>query len=182
MKAREIILIVVAAVAVAIAVYSFKREVKERVVTKIEYRTMPEEKKFAKIPKKTIPAPKQIVVIEKEAIAQEMDTVFEADDQVVSNADIPPSDGGTSVVTVLNMETGQSKTFAKEKPESLFSLRNDLEVGVRYGVSTENGQEGQIFSRWQFLRVGECKLGVYGEISSDPETTAMVELVFSPTR
>jgi hypothetical protein len=173
-----IVFIVIAAVAVTSATYNWYHP-KVKTITQTEYRTVTEQKEVVKIKRVEIPGPVRIITIDKQTIADKLDIHPLADNEhIISNADIPPSESGTSAVTVLNMDTGESKIIAKEKPFSLFGFPSNIEAGLRYGLASQSGQEGELFTRWQFLRIGKIYLGAYGEMTTKPEAKAMLEVSF----
>src|SRR6185369_2256952 len=79
-----------------------------------------------------------------------------------------PADGSPATVAIV----------AKEQPPALFGFPAVVELGLRYGLGTRNGQEGNLNARWQFLRVGNLYLGAYGEIGTQPEAKAMIDLSY----
>lgn len=178
----SVILIIISAIAVSSATYNWYHP-QVKTVTTTEYRTQIEEKEVVKIKRVLVPGPKQIVAIEKEVIVKELgiDPVPAEGKEIIANAVIDCGDNDTgdmSVVTIMDTTTGESTIIAKEKPLSLFGFPSDIEAGLRYGFSTKTVQEGNLFARWQFLRVGNAKLGVYGEMSTQPAAKAMLEVAY----
>jgi hypothetical protein len=152
---------------------------KTNTITTTEYRTVPEERIVTKIKRVIVPGPERVVTIEKEAITDKTGVTIPQGKEAVANADIEPSEGGTSVIAVLDMETGETNIVAKEKELSLFGFPSDIEAMLRYGTSTQGiGQQAEIAVRYQFLRVGKFKLGAYGELSSQPQGKAMLEVAY----
>lgn len=155
---------------------------KTTTVTRTEYQTVEKEKIVEKIKTVKVPGPKEIVTIEKIVIVEKLKlprTIADNPDIVITgNADLPPSVGGTSVVSTLNTATGVTEIIAKQKPLPLFGFPSDVELGARYGVSTTEIQAGNIYARWQFLRVGKVHVGAYGELGTRPEAKAMVDVSF----
>lgn len=176
-KIKDIILVFIAVVAVSSAVYNWYKPAK--VITKTEYQEVPKEKVITKIKTVYVPGPKQIATIEKEKLAEELNIYdFKEEEQPIANADIPPSKAGVSIVTVMNTTTGESHVIAKEKQLSLFGFENTRELGIRYGLSTQDGQAGNLFARWHFLRIGSFHIGAYGEIATKPEAKGMLEIAY----
>lgn len=170
-----IVFFIIAAVAASSAAWNWYHP-QVKTITQTEYRTVTQEKVVEKIKRVEVPGPTRIITIDKQTIADKLDIHPISDnEQIISNADIPPSESGTSAVTVLNMDTGESKIIAKEKPLSLFGFPSNVEAGLRYGLATQSGQEGDLFARWQFLRVGKVYLGAYGEMTTKPEAKIMLE-------
>lgn len=171
----------IAVIAVSSAAWNwFHPEVKT--LTRTEYREVEKEKVVVKIKTVKVPGPREIVTIEKQVIVERLslppDVATDDAKVITGNADIEPSESGTSVVSVLDTVTGETVLIAKEQPLSLFGFPSDLELGVRYGLSTQAIQEGNLYGRWQFLRVGKVKLGGYLEISTLPEMKAMLDASF----
>lgn len=173
------ILAVVAVVAVSSATWNFYHP-QIKTVTKTEYRTQVEEKEVLKIKRVLVPGPTKIVTIEKEVIIRELgiDPVPGDGQEIIANADIECGESGVSAVAIMDTTTGESRIIAKEKPLSLFGFPSDVEAMLRYGLTTRGGQGGSLAARWQFLRVGAFRLGAYGEVTSQPEAKAMLELAY----
>jgi hypothetical protein len=123
----------------------------------------------------TIPGPERIVVVEKEA-ARKAGIDIPPGQQVTTTADLPPTKGGYRTATFINMSTGVSITTAQEKKQPFLGLPNELEAGVRYGLSSKGAQIGTGYTRYNFLRVGKFNLGAYGEITTQPEAKVMIDL------
>lgn len=174
-----VILIIVTILAVSSAAWNWYHP-QIRTISKTEYQTVVQEKEVVKIKRITVPGPVRIVTIEKQVIVEKLgiNPVPGDDSEIIANADIPCSEGGTSIVTLMDMTTGESTIIAKEKPLSLFGFPSNIEAGVRYGLSTDTLQQGNLFARWQFLRVGKVYLAAYGEMTTKPEAKAMLEVVY----
>lgn len=174
------ILTIIALIALCSMLWNWYHPQVKTVVT-TQYQTVEKEKVVEKIRTVKVPGPKEIVTIEKQVIVKKLklpESVASNPDTVITgNADVPPSEGGTSIVSVLNTQTGETTIIAKEKPLSLFGFPSNAEAGVRYGLTT-SGQEGDIYGRWQFLRIGKVFVGTYGEITTRPEAKAMMEASF----
>jgi hypothetical protein len=170
---------VVALLAVSSAAWNWYHP-QVKTLTKTEYRTVTEEKKVREIKRVMVPGPERIVTIEKKVIVEKLgiDPIPDEGVEVIANADVEPSEGGTSVVVVMDTTTGESKVIAKEKPLSLFGFPSDVEAMLRYGLTTRGGQAAELAARYQFFRVGKFRLGAYGEVSSQPEAKAMLEVAY----
>jgi hypothetical protein len=172
-------LLIIALIAVASAVYSWYRPPK--IVTQTRYVEVPKEKVVARIKTVKVPGPERIVTIEKERIVKALELPEsvgnDQDKQIIANADIPcdESVNGQSVVTVMDTQTGESRILAKPKPLPLVGFENRKEIGARYGLTNE-GPEVDVYGRWDFLRVGSLHLGVYGEVNSQAEAKAMMQV------
>lgn len=174
-------MLIVAALAVASAAWNWYHP-KVSYLTKTEYQTVTQEKVVEKIKRVTIPGPKEIVTIEKKVIVEKLglppDVANDPNEVITGNADIEPTDGGASVVSVVDTVTGETRIIAKEKQPDLFGFPFDVEIGARYGVSTDKVQQADVYSRWKFLRVGKFYLGAYGEINSKPEAKALLDMSY----
>jgi hypothetical protein len=173
------LLIIVIILAVSSATWNWYHP-QIRTLTQTEYQTVTQEKEVVKIKRIPVPGPTKIITIEKEVIVEKLGINPAPDDnsEVIANAYIPPSEGGTSVITVLNMTTGEATIIAKEKPLSLFAFISEPEAALRYGITSRGLQQAEIAARWQFLRVGHFRIGAYGEVSSQQEAKAMLEAAY----
>jgi len=79
---------------------------------------------------------------------------------------------------VLDTKTGESKLIAKQQPVPFIDFENKKEIGVRYGATIKNGMEADIYGRWDFLRIGNVHLGVYGEANTSGDAKAMVGISY----
>lgn len=178
-------LAIVAIIAVCSALWNWYHP-RTQTVTKTEYKTQTEEKVVEKIKRITVPGPERIVTIEKPVIVRELglpqSVADDPNQQIVANAETTTEDGDIiSSVAIMDAPPGQPATvtiIAKEKPQQLFGFPSNIEAGVRYGLSTKTAQEGNIFARWQFLRIGKVYMGAYGEITTQPNAKAMLEASF----
>ena len=179
-RLREIGLGLVAVLALSAAVYSWYRP--EKVVNRTEYMKVPEIKETIKIQRVEVPGPERIVTIEKEKVVKELSMPgwIAADklQQVIATASLPASRGGYNAVTLLNTQTGEGQIVAKERPLSLFAFENGLTAGLRFGLSSQLGQAGDVHVGWTFLRIGIAHVGAYGELNNRPEAKAMLAVDF----
>lgn len=179
MSRLNYITVFIAILAISSAVYSWYRP--PQLVTQTEYVEVPKEKIVTKIKTVTVPGPERIVTIEKEKIVEKLglpDWIKNnPDKQVIGNADVPCDDSisGHSVIAIMDTKTGEGSIIAKSKPLPFMSFANDREIGVRYGVSTQAPTQVDIYARWDFVRIGAMKFGVYGEANSQAEAKAMVQ-------
>lgn len=135
----------------------------------------------ANVPTQEIPAQRVVVLVKQEAIKKLPDLPpeikLDPKAQITTTADIKPSPYGGSAVAFINTSTGRSSIVYKAKEMSLLGFPSDMTVGVRYGVTTRTpGQEGQVYAKWDLVRVGSAYLGIYGEANSRPEAKGMVDL------
>lgn len=96
--------------------------------------------------------------------------------QILDAVIVPPTRGGATAVTILDTETGATRTLIKEIPRPFVAFEAGTEVGARYGLSTNGAQQAAIYARRDLLRVGNVYVGLYGEASSRPEARAMIDV------
>lgn len=102
--------------------------------------------------------------------------------EVISSAAVKPSQGGYDSITVLDTQTGEATTMLQEKPRSLFSVGGSTEIGARYGLTMQGGQQGAVYARQDVLRIGAVHLAGYGELNAGmlarPEAKAMIDVSY----
>ena len=144
------------------------------------YVKVPEIKEVVKIKRVTVPGPERIVTIEKAVIIDKLSLPewikTDANEQAIATAVIEPYKGKTNAVSLLNTKTGVGQIVAKQEPLSLFGFVNDKEIGVRGGYSVKQNQELDVYGRWDFVRVGNVAIGIYGEATSYGEAKAMISI------
>lgn len=96
--------------------------------------------------------------------------------QILDAVTIPPTRGGATAVTILDTETGATRTLIKEIPRPFLAFEAGTEVGARYGLTTDGAQQTAIYARRDLLRVGNAYVGLYGEATSRPEARAMLDV------
>lgn len=101
-----------------------------------------------------------------------------ADLQVTGTADLPKTENGQQVVSILNTETGITTLISKEKPAPWFEFDNALVAGIRYGVNHRLEQTGTVYGSWEFLRVKDLHLLSYGEINTNAEGKVQLDLQY----
>ena len=173
----KIILFIVAALAIASALYAWYRP--QPVINKTEYVNVPQIKEVVRIKRIEVPVEK-VVTIEKQVVVEKLklpEAILKDEaKQIVATGEITPYEGVTNVVAVLDTKSGESEIIAKQKPLSLIAFENKKEIGVRYGVNATKGLQGDLYGRWDFLRVGSSHLGVYAEVNSRAEAKAMLSV------
>jgi len=181
LKSRIIIglLAVLAVLAVSSAIYSWYRT--PPAIFTDRYVSVPQIKTVTKL--KTVEVPvEKIVVIEKQVVVEKLklpDWVkTDAGQQVLTTAEIPPYEGITNAVAVMNTQSGTSQIVAKQVPLPLFAFEAKREVGVRGGVATaaESNIDITIYGRWDFLRIGNTHIGAYVEGDSSGSAKAQVQV------
>lgn len=91
--------------------------------------------------------------------------------EVIATADLPESDDGVDVVALMDMATGETTLVAKEAPSPLFQFRNNGAIGVRYGFNQRLENIGNVYGRWDFLRIKNIYFSANGEISTGADAT-----------
>lgn len=86
--------------------------------------------------------------------------------QVTATAELPRSDNGTQVISVINTQTGESTIVAKETPAPWFQFRNDRAIGVRYGLNQHLVNVGNVYGKWGFLRIKSIWLSTYADLAT----------------
>lgn len=137
-------------------------------------------KEIQKISKETI-AIKAIKVYNKKDISKKIklpkDIAEDEKEQVISAVKVKPHGGETSVVTTVNVETGESNTITRQEPPKLFSLKQEIEIGMRYGYTTQ-GREVTIYGKYSPIRIGKFQVGVYGEVNTRNVAKIMADISY----
>ena len=145
------------------------------------YINVPVEKEVIKI--KKIPYPvSQVEVYEKERIIEKLklpDWIKQDKDvQVIADGEVSAYKGKTSVVTYLNTKDGKANMLMKQKPLPFFSFEDEKEIGFRYGYNSSLKQDGELYGRWTFIRIGSFYSALYGEATTEPKAKAMLEVSY----
>ena len=171
-------LVILLAVSCAVAWY---RGNEVQVVSKTEYVSVPQVKEVVKIKRVEIPIEK-VVVLEKEAAAKKLDLPADIknnpDKQITATAEIPPYEGKTNVLAILNASSGGTTILARQLALPFFDFENKKEIGIRYGASIKNTMEGDLYGRWDFFRVASVHLGLYGEVNTTGDGKAMLQAAY----
>lgn len=148
------------------ATYAWYHERNKPPVSKVEYIKVPEIKETVKIKRVEVPVTK-VVTLEKEVVVEKlkMPDWFKADTnkQAIASASIPPYEGKTSTVAVIDTKTGVGEIVVKQEPLSLVGFANDKQLYGKVGYSTNQETQVTIGAEWKFFRMGKIKVGVFGE-------------------
>jgi hypothetical protein len=178
-QAKTILLIIVTIVALIAAGYAWYKEEHPSTISKTQYVNIPQIKTVTKIKTVMIPM-KQVQAVDKEAVSSSLklsdDIAKNPDKQITTTGVVPAYEGKTNVISVIDTKTGQSEIIAKEQPLPLFGFENKKEIGIRAGYSIKNNQEGDIYARWDFLRIGNVHIGVYGDANTAGDGRAMISV------
>lgn len=180
-----ILVTILVILAAASAVVSWHRAENQQVVSRTEYVKVPEIRKVEKIKRVEVPV-ERIVVLEKTAVAEKIELPPEVKQeetkQVTATAELPPHEGKTNVVSVVDTRTGETELLAKQEPLPFMDLESRKEIGIRYGFDSAADRPGKmtpvVFGRWEFLRIGNAHLGFYGEANGRGDSQAMVSLTY----
>jgi hypothetical protein len=171
-------LVVLLILAVIVAWYRGNNEIP---TSKTVYINVPEVKEVVKIKRIEIPVEK-IVVIEKEAAAKKLDLPEDIKNdpakQITASGVVAPYEGKTNVLAVIDTGSGISSIVAKQVPLPFFDFENKKEIGIRYGVSFDNNLEGDLYGRWDFFRIANAHIGVYGEVNTTGDAKAMIQAAY----
>ncbi len=183
LKAVLIVVCCVLAIACAsLAYFHFKKPV---AVNAEVYTPAPEIKQTVKIKRVEVPGPERIITIEKEKVVERLHLGDEIgknpDKQIVATAVIPPHEGDTNAVAVMDTRTGEGSISVKQEDPPWFAFQNKKEIGGRFGyVADENGTKQQVdaYARYTIFRVWKIHIGLYGEINSKPEGKGAVDVSY----
>jgi hypothetical protein len=175
------IIALVIVLAVASSVYNWYADQNKPAVSQCAYIPAPQPKIITKIKRVEVPGPERIITIEKEVVVDKLNlpdwVKTDANKQVIAVAEIQPYEGKTNAAAILDTKTGASEIIAKQIPLSFFGFENKKEIGIRAGYTTDGfAPRSTVFGRWQFLRVGNVHLGIYGEGNSGGEAVGQIEL------
>lgn len=86
--------------------------------------------------------------------------------EILATGEFPASRNGTDVIALIDMATGKTTISAKEKQAPWFRFTNQGAIGLRYGVDQHLSYIGNVYGKWDFLRVKD----VYISLNADLET------------
>lgn len=98
--------------------------------------------------------------------------------QPTSTADLPESDNGYYVVSVVNTDTGITMPVVKEKDSPWFQLENHGSLGLFYGFNLKLQQTAQGDLTWKFLRIKDAHLGLKGDGGTDGTGHALAGILY----
>lgn len=146
-----------------------------------EYASLPAEKPVANLQRRRT-AVKEVEVYDKKSVSDVLklpENISNAPEkEITANAEIPAYKGKTSVISVIDKNTGRSEIVAKQKPLPLFEFLNEKEIGIRYGYQfslASPSMAGEIYGRYTFARLGNVHIAAYGVIDNKPTAKAMIE-------
>lgn len=99
--------------------------------------------------------------------------------EIIASAEIPPSEGGHTAVTVLDIATGDAAIKISEKARPWFALGGQTEVGAGFGIGTK-GEQLAAYIRQDVLRIGKIHLIAQGDAvmkaSGEAEARGMINV------
>lgn len=162
------------------ALYAWYGERNKPPVSQKVYIPVEQIKEVEKIKRVEVPGPEKIVTIEKKVIQEKIklpDWFLDETEQAIATGVIAPYEGKTNVVATLNTETGVGNIIAKQMPQPFMSFENKKELGVRAGYTTDGAKaHTSIYGRWNFMRVGNVHMGMYGEVNSEGAGIAQIDI------
>lgn len=82
--------------------------------------------------------------------------------QITAVVDTKPSKGGSEIVAVVDVVTGETIITERPKPIPLFEFVNEKKIGAGYGVGTA-GNTAKLFVAYDAIRVDKFHLGLQAE-------------------
>jgi hypothetical protein len=179
-RITEIIVIIVAVLAIISAGVSWWHFNHPLVQSKTEFVNVPQIKVVEKIKTVMVPMAQVETISKPELITklklQNEEFANNPDKQGTTTGVIAPYDGKTDVVSVINTKTGKSEIVAKQEPLPFFAFEDKKEIGARYGLSIKNSHEIDVYGRWDFVRIGNVHVGVYGDANTAGDAKAMISV------
>ena len=164
------------------AIWAWYGERNKPPVSNTVYIPVDQIKEVTKIKRVEVPGPEKIVTIEKKVIQEKIklpEWFLGETEQAIATGVIAPYEGKTNVVATLNTETGVGQVIAKQEPLPFMQFENKKEAGVRVGYTTDGAKaHSTIYGRWNFFRVGNVHLGLYGEANSEGAGIAQVDVSY----
>lgn len=124
------------------------------------------------MPKVDHAPPPKIKVLPKQQASKKLglpaEVADDPDTEIIDTAEVPPAPDGATTVTTINMQTGEARTIVKANPRPLFAFMRTGAAGIRYGISSNGGQQAALFVRQDVLRVGNVYLAGTAEARTEP--------------
>ena len=163
------------------AIYAWYGERNKPPTSNTVYIPVEQIKEVEKIKRVEVPVEK-IVTIEKKVLIEKIklpDWFLAETEQAIATGVVQPYDGKTNVIATLNTSTGIGNIIAKQEPLPFMQFENKKEAGVRVGYTTDGAKaHSTIYGRWNFFRVGNVHLGLYGEANSEGAGIAQVDVSY----
>jgi hypothetical protein len=88
--------------------------------------------------------------------------------EVTAVATVPEHKGETTVVAVIDKDTGLTTLDMRQERPSLFALESVKTLGLRCNV-TKACNEVTLYGSYEFLRIGALHLEAYGQVDSESQ-------------
>lgn len=88
--------------------------------------------------------------------------------EVVAVATVPEHKGDTTIVAVIDKDSGITTLNTKKERPSLFEIEGIKSLGLRCNVTTAC-DEVTLYGSYEFLRVGALHMEAYGQINSESQ-------------
>lgn len=125
---------------------------------------------LSEIPTGEVKLPVTLKTHDKKKAARKIDlpqAVVDNPDQVlVSTATVEPSEGGSTIATVIDTTTGVASTIEKKEPRPFIGWGGSGGVGVRGGIGT-SGITAAVYARQKLIRLGYVQVQAYSEITAN---------------
>ena len=140
------------------------------VITQETFTVAPEPKQTKKIKRVEVPV-KKVVALEKTAVVKKLDIPEQAvkgeRKQITATASIPPYEGKTTVVSVLDTESGESEIIARQEPLPFAELKSRFQVGLNYyPFKSETLGEYALDANYTFGRISALRGQIKGEVDT----------------
>jgi hypothetical protein len=96
------------------------------------------------------------------------------DKEVTAVATIPEHKGDTTVIAVIDTDSGETVIETRQERPSLFELSNVKTIGLRYDIN----KKGTLYGSYEFLRIGNFHAKLYAEINSENHAYASVGIEY----
>lgn len=137
-----------------------------KVISKTEYLPTHEIKEVVKIKKVEVPVEK-IVAYDKEKIVEKLNLPEwvrkDTDIQAIATAIVPPYEGNTNTVALLNIKTGEGQIIAKQEQIPFISFEGKNTFYLKPAISSRGDIPLTIGLQRQFVRVKSVYIGLFGE-------------------
>jgi hypothetical protein len=142
-------------------------------------------KEVEKVKHVKVPGPKQIVTIEKEKVVEKLklpdEIASDPSKNIIATAQIPPYEGKTNAIGILDTKTGEGSIQIKQEPLPFIAFPNEREVGIAgyYSADLQGVRPvGAVDASWTPIRIGKIRVQIRGEINSRPESRAGVRAAY----
>jgi len=127
----------------------------------------------------------KVVVIEKKSAEKEIDLPDEvmADEkkQILAVAEIPPYEGKTTAIAILDTGTKETKINIRHERLPLIGFESIKELWLKagYGIDTKGiGYNIEVGGEWKVVRIGKIHLGLFGQADMRQNVFAGVKVSY----